>query len=325
MGPLVSVIVPVYKVEKYLHRCVDSILNQTYSNLEIFLVDDGSPDSCGVICDEYAKKDPRIVVIHKKNGGLADARNVAIHQAKGDFITCIDSDDFVTKDNIETLLNLCIKYDADISICGHHYYSTEKDLEIPESPIKEIAFDSVSALKHMLYQREFDTAAWAKIYHRRLFKEIEYSTKYITEDLATTYKLMSKADKVAYTNKKTYYYFLREDSITGAPNPRKMDCIELFDEMTTYLRTVQPSLLIPAYNRMVSYYFNLSFQMKGGDPNTFVLWDKIKKYRSFVLKDKEGRLKAKLACIISFLGINTVRRLYTFIDSETKKRNIFRQ
>ena len=107
--PLISIIVPVYKVEPYLHKCVDSILSQTYTHLEIFLVDDGSPDNCGKICDDFARKDKRIKVIHKKNGGLSDARNVAIDVAKGEYITFVDSDDFVTSDYVETLYHLVEK------------------------------------------------------------------------------------------------------------------------------------------------------------------------------------------------------------------------
>ena len=120
MEELISVVVPVYNVEKYIDKCINSIINQTYKNLEIILVDDGSPDNCGNICDEYAKKDNRIIVIHKENGGLSDARNTGIEVSKGKYITFIDSDDYISDNYVSFLYNLIIEYKADISI-GKHY------------------------------------------------------------------------------------------------------------------------------------------------------------------------------------------------------------
>ena len=312
MDPLVSVIVPIYKVEQYLHRCVDSILSQTYSNLEIILVDDGSPDNCGEICDNYAVKDLRISVIHKKNGGLGDARNFGILQASGDYIVHIDSDDFVTKNHIETLLNLCIKYNAEISICGTHYYASEADLKIPEELIKEIVFDSVTALKHMLYQREYDTSAWAKMYKRSLFDGVLYSDLY-NEDLATTYKLMLKAHKVAYTSKKLYYYFQRPDSMMGAFSPKKLDILKISTMMQADIVTKYPALTLPLYSKIVSMYFGVALQMNSNEPNSRLLWEEIKKYRGYVLKDAQGRAKTRIACLISFLGPGAIKQLFKMI------------
>ena len=121
MLPKVSIIVPIYKVEKYLNRCIDSILNQTYKNIEVILVDDGSPDRCGAICDNYSKIDKRIKVIHKKNEGLAEARNAGIKIATGEYISFVDSDDFINKNMYKVLYENAIKYDADISMCQFKY------------------------------------------------------------------------------------------------------------------------------------------------------------------------------------------------------------
>jgi len=128
-NPLITIIIPVYKVEQYLEKCLDSVINQDYPYLEIILVDDGSPDSSGKICDEYAKNDKRIVVIHKLNGGLSDARNVAINAALGEYITFVDSDDFIEEDYISTLLNLVQKYDADIAVSPFLYFKQRNEIK----------------------------------------------------------------------------------------------------------------------------------------------------------------------------------------------------
>ena len=128
--PLITVIVPIYHVEKYLHRCVDSILNQTYENLEIILVDDGSGDACSSICDEYAGRDSRIVVIHKENGGLSDARNAGIEIAKGQYLAFVDSDDYIHKDMYKILMKEILESNAEVSICSYKYVYDNKEKEI---------------------------------------------------------------------------------------------------------------------------------------------------------------------------------------------------
>ena len=208
--PLISVIVPVYKVEPYLRRCVDSILSQTYTHLEIFLVDDGSPDNCGKICDEYAQKDNRIKVIHKKNGGLSDARNVAIDVAKGEYITFVDSDDFIACDYVETLYNLVEKYQCKVGVAWLRIFHEGCEAGINQPPYIEKVFDRIEGIEKMFYQELFDTAAWGKIYHRSLFKTgIRYPFGLIYEDLPTTYLLFLQADKIAFCNRVIYNYLLR--------------------------------------------------------------------------------------------------------------------
>ena len=199
--PLVSVIVPCYQVEKYLPTCIDSILRQTYSRLEILLVDDGSPDRCGEICDAYALKDDRIKVIHKQNGGLSDARNVAIDQAKGEWITFIDSDDFVADSYVETLYGLAMEYGSDCSVCR---FMSIKEGDVVDShrvtPSKEV-FSPLKAVELMFYQEKFDNNAHSKLYHRRLFESgIRYPKGLVFEDLATTYRLLLNSHSVAYTD-----------------------------------------------------------------------------------------------------------------------------
>ena len=169
----VSVIVPVYNVEKYLKQCLDSIVDQTLEDLEIVLVDDGSVDSSGTICDEYAKKDSRIEVIHKANGGLSDARNVGISKAKGRYIGFVDSDDYIKEDMYEILLNLIKKYDADVSICNlYDVIDGNECIRNKENGIRE--YSRLDILKEVLLDKNIQSYAWNKLYEKELFDEIKY-------------------------------------------------------------------------------------------------------------------------------------------------------
>ena len=219
--PLISVIVPIYNVEKYLNKCVDSIINQTYKNLEIILVDDGSPDNCPQICDEYAKKDKRIKVIHKENGGLSDSRNVGIQEAKGEYIGFIDSDDYIDSEMYEYLYNLIEKYSADISNCGHR----DVGLVNEEGPLPEdeIVLNSKEALELLSRDTWIKNFAVNKLYKKSLFidNNIEYPVGKIMEDILTTYRLIEKANIIAVGNKNYYNYLKRDNSITGGKSTKK--------------------------------------------------------------------------------------------------------
>ena len=176
VDPLISVIVPIYKVEDYLKRCVESIRNQTYKNLEIILVDDGSPDHCGEICDGYKKIDERVRVIHKSNGGLSDARNAGLDIMTGEYVTCIDSDDFVSKYYVENLYIAIKEGNCDISASQFvDYYDTDPIL--PGEKVKRIEIEVLNradAYKRMLYQNGFEVCAVAKLYKCSFFDGVRY-------------------------------------------------------------------------------------------------------------------------------------------------------
>ncbi|AMQ07887.1 glycosyltransferase family 2 protein [Sporosarcina psychrophila] len=215
MSELVSIIVPIYKVEKYLHRCVESILNQTYKNLEIVLVNDGSPDGCGEICDEYAKLDERVKVIHKNNGGLSDARNAGIEIAKGEYITFIDSDDWIHVGYIEKLYKLLKKTDSDISVGNFIRISTE-NTQVENSKEVVYEYSNIEALEQLLGEFYVQMViACGKLYKRKLFDDIRFPLGRIHEDEFTTYKLIYKAKKVVLTTSQLLYYWQRENSIMG--------------------------------------------------------------------------------------------------------------
>ena len=181
---MVSVIIPIYNVEKYLKKCIESVINQTFSDLEIILVNDGSTDNCKEICEDYKSKDNRIKFIHKSNGGLSSARNAGIQVATGDYYTFIDSDDYIMSDMIEQLVYMAQLTDADISLCC----KTNQENGFEEGINKKIEiFTKEEALKCILTEKKILTSAWGKLYKRKLFNEVRYPDGKIYEDLGTTY------------------------------------------------------------------------------------------------------------------------------------------
>lgn len=212
--PLISVIVPVYKVEALLPRCVASIRSQTYENLEIILVDDGSPDNCGSLCDAYALEDSRIKVIHKPNGGLSDARNAGIDIAQGEYLGFVDSDDWIEPDMYAVLMETALREDVKL-VCGGRY-DVYEDVQrsVGLCPGKDEVISGEELAKRIFVWDGIDSAAWDKLYHRSLFREIRYPFGKICEDLPTTYRIGLDAGRVAMVAKPFYNYYHRAGSIT---------------------------------------------------------------------------------------------------------------
>ena len=211
---LVSVIIPVYNVEDYLDRCVRSILDQTYSNTEILLVDDGSTDNCPEKCDTYAQADSRVTVIHKPNGGLSDARNTGLEKANGEFIMFLDSDDWVAPDIIETLIALLFEYSADIAECSYANVYARKTKPVTKCTGGVIVVPPVQSLSYMLQHRVFLPTAWGKLYRTDVMKGITFPIDRLHEDEFTVYKYHLNAEKLVYIDRALYYYYqTRTDSI----------------------------------------------------------------------------------------------------------------
>ena len=260
---MISVIVPIYKVEDYLERCLDTILNQSYKNLEIILIDDGSPDSCGTICDKYAKQDNRIIVIHQRNKGLAETRNVGVENAKGNYIVFIDSDDYIEIGMIETLYTNLKKYDADISCCGHLevYPNGYKERNCSVDFVK--VYTPESALHCFLYTNEIDVVSWNKLYKKHLFEGVVFPLGKLYEDHYTIYRLLDKANKIVYDSKPQYNYCKRDSSIGGvAFNNRTLQLKDALDLECNYITKKYPVIikditiakitwLIVVYNKML--------------------------------------------------------------------------
>lgn len=219
---LISVIVPIYKVEQYLSKCVQSLLNQTYPHLEIILVDDGSPDGCGAICDEFARQDRRVRVVHKKNGGLSDARNAGIELAKGAYLAFVDSDDWLEPDAYEAMLALAEKLRVPMVCAGRFDEDGLTGEQTPGlCPEREEVVTGQELVRRILRWEHLDSAAWDKLYARELFSNIRYPVGRVVEDVPTTYRLALLAGRIAMLPKPVYHYVHREQSITTAPISKK--------------------------------------------------------------------------------------------------------
>jgi glycosyltransferase involved in cell wall biosynthesis len=223
---MISVIVPVYNVEKYIRKCVDSICNQTYKDLEIILVDDGSTDNSGNICDEYKAKDSRIKVVHKNNGGLSDARNAGIEIAKGGYIAFIDSDDYIHERMYEVLMNNLEMTNSDISACEFVY----KNENINEENILEIENLEIYSGKDVISLLWTDNVRtvvqWNKVYKKCIFDTIRYPIGRYHEDTFAIHHILSKCSKIVFTNQKLYYYVQHENSIMSVPSRKRIDDVE---------------------------------------------------------------------------------------------------
>lgn len=263
----ISVIVPIYNVEKYLERCIESIINQTYKNLEIILIDDGSPDKCGTICDKYSKMDSRIVVIHKENGGLSDARNAGIKVATGDYISYIDSDDYIDTDMYEYMINELEFQNSDIVICGIYkefedgksYIKTNRSIERLENKEALIRLNSFAS---------FDMAVWNKLYKKSVIEGIEFPIGKKSEDYFVMYQYFNKSQMISILPDPKYHYLQRENSISRGKNISH-DYIEGSLKQRDFFKENYPEIefvgntayafsYIATYNRYLKYNIYIS-------------------------------------------------------------------
>ena len=315
--PLVSIIIPVYNVNNYLRRCLDSVVGQTYQKLEIILVDDGSTDNSGKICDEYAQIDNRIIVVHKINGGLSDARNVGIDIASGKYIAFIDSDDFVSTKYIQILLEEIMKKNADIAICKYVKGSRDDFVKENNKKRKIKCFKSVEMLKnwHGKY-KHVETVAWNKLYKLSLFKEnnISYPQGYYNEDVQTTHLLINKADNIILIDEVLYYYFQRKDSITGAISEKKI-------EDNIYSQKVRMSFFSgnnyqDSYERLLIKllkYYMLMFFETDSEKMKIKLYKKFMEEKPIVEKYKKLIISDKILFNLFEKNNNGLRKVYRII------------
>lgn len=247
--PKISIIVPVYNVEKYLEKCVRSILAQTFTDFELILVDDGSPDGSGAMCDQFAEQDQRVKVIHKKNGGLSDARNAGIEIAQGEFLGFVDSDDYIEEDMYEMMYKNTIETNADIATCGvYDVYSNQK-IQIKENFRKILT--SEEALKVFFEGTVSNVNVTSKMFKRHLFEEIRFPVGKTIEDAFVIVDLSIKAKTIALDTTQKYYYFHREGSImTESFSQKNFDMIEAYQRNLKLVKEHFPNLIEHAEVRL---------------------------------------------------------------------------
>ena len=240
MSHRISVIVPIYKVEAFLNRCVDSILNQSYRNLEIILVDDGSPDNCGLICDEYARRDERIVVVHKKNGGLSSARNAGLDIATGEYIGFVDSDDYLAPDMYEKMYKALTESESDLCICGTSYVDEEGapfHQEIPSTICNEILDQQGLFAKLQQQDYFYYVIACAKLYRAELFADIRFPEGRLHEDEFTAHRVFGECARTVTLEEPMYYYVQRAGSIMNSSiTIKKVDAAWAFYDRYLYFK-----------------------------------------------------------------------------------------
>lgn len=262
----ISIIVPVYNVKEYLEQCIDSLINQTYKNLEIIIVDDGSTDGSYELCEELKKRDDRIILYHKLNGGLSDARNFGLERTTGSYIGFVDSDDWVSVFMYEELINMIDKYQADIACCGRYICRNGKKYK--KFTAKETCYTSKEALREILLTREIDVAMWDKLFRSELFRTIRFPVGENNEDIAIFYKLIGNSKLIVHTGSIGYYYRKRQGSIThSAYSSHKAKVLQKhLNELEKYVSKNFPELgsSYRRYLAMNNYFLLSEYIQKNG-------------------------------------------------------------
>lgn len=323
MKGLVSVIVPVYNVEKYVRRCVHSILAQTYSKLEVLLIDDGSQDQSGMICEEYPIKDSRVRVIHQENGGLSSARNTGIEEAKGEYLAFVDSDDFIAKNFVERLLKACKETGSEIAQC--RWECVTGDSLTKQSQLEETSrvYSGYETLEQM-YEADgaYYIVAWNKLYFAKLFADIRYPIGRIHEDEATTYRLLEKAEKVVVLDTSLYGYFTSDASITRNQfKLQRLDWEIAVRERLAYFQDKgYDSLLLPTIKAYLDGCTMLYFQCKkfvqGSENEQRELKRKMK--HAYLQSNSAGgfSFRSRLGYLLFFYAPGIYRKVITQVNPE---------
>lgn len=302
----ISIIVPVYKVEKYLSKCIDSILNQTFQEFELILVDDGSPDNCGRICDEYASRDSRIRVIHQENKGISAARNAGLDIAKGEYIAFVDSDDWLEIDTYEFLINNIVKSNADIASCGlRNCYENDSSIENYDAGlVKNIVLSKDQCFEMIFSKNDMITVyAWNKLYKAEVFSDLRYPEGKVYEDAFVILDILLRCNSMFITTKKLYNYRRHENSITGRRYcDEKKDRIVSTEKNYNIFKKYYPQYLEYAEaNLCKNYYLLLGEMIMASDKvepeDMKYIIRKLNDNIWFVLSSKEFTLKRKISAL----------------------------
>ena len=308
MNDLISVIVPVYNVEKYLDACVKSIINQTYKKLEIILVDDGSTDNSPSMCDEYKKKDDRIKVIHKINGGLSDARNAGLDIATGKYVTFIDSDDIIDCNFVKLLYDKLRESECDICVCRFDRFKKVEDIEKVEYPSSYDVVSSKDYYEKVLYQKDhtlYSSSSCPKLYKSRIFRKNRFLKGKINEDNIILDDVVNEASRICVYDAKMYHYRINEGSITNSTfKIASLYIIEYYKQLLKKYEsddTIKAALITMLYTRSIDILTNMQYSKSNNKIVRNELWHNVTMYRRTVLKNKKPRKSIKISCILSYL------------------------
>lgn len=322
--PLISVIVPAYNVEKFIGKCIDSILRQSFKDFEVLLIDDGAKDSTPEICDACAKKDSRIKVYHKENGGLSDARNYGIDRMQGKYVTFIDSDDYVDSGYFEYLYGLITQEeDIQIAICGKKSVREDENASPDPETFHEI-ITGERAVQKMLCGHGSGHSAWGKLYSANLWKTVRYPKGKIYEDYATTYRVMALVDKAAWGNAAMYFYVQHIESIMHQKcSRRSLSLVDIADEETEFIVKKWPALKQEALARKVTSELKclqniLNAKNEEFDDYKQKIVEDVRRHKGELLASKKVALRTKIKIIALLLGERTFGFIYNLNDGDKK-------
>lgn len=306
MRDLISVIVPIYNVETYLDECVNSIVNQTYTNLEIILVDDGSPDNCPAMCDKWKEKDNRIKVIHKENGGLSDARNAGLEIATGEYIGFVDSDDWIEEDMYEKLYASLIEENADVCACGLIYNYSDR---VVKNKALNIKGSGIEIYKYLYDDTKYIVAAWNKLYKKQCWNELKFPKGKICEDAFTTYMIIHNANRIIQIEDSLYHYRIRENSImTSNFKKSKMDEEEAWRVNYQFMKKYYPEVAQKAFDFYLQKVNMLIHTIKGADKEIFnkeylYLKDILKRNCFYILLKSNYSFKYRMKYLLEYIKL----------------------
>lgn len=317
--PKVSIIIPVYRVENYLPECLDSIDKQTYRDFELILVDDGSPDTCGDMCEEYAKTHPNTKVIHQTNAGLSAARNSGVKIAEGEYVAFVDSDDYVSPDYIEYLVYLAEKHSVEVAIAERVLFWDGTAPVIPQKAETDRKLSPVEALTQICYNK-ISICAWGKLYKRHLVETYPYPAGQLYEDIDTTHKIVGATDAVAYGTRAIYFWRQREESITHAViTERHLYGITATKNQLEYILAHYPKAASAARARCAMKIIDLAHRLVLGktDKELFRrVREEIKPIIHPLFKDKRAGLSLKirsLSLALGYVPCLAVSKLYSLV------------
>lgn len=315
---LISVIVPVYNVEKYLNQCLESITYQTYKEFEVILVDDGSTDGSSDICQKYVKKDYRFKYFYKENGGLSDARNYGVDKSVGEYLTFIDSDDFIDIDYLKELYYNLIEQNVDISTVNNRRIDDSGKIYEDITNEKNMKISNYEALEYIFYQKYISISSCAKLYKRKIIEKNKFPIGFLYEDIYSVPRFFIDANKIYCSSKTLLNYRIREGSITQSSFKKKdFDMIKNAINVYALLKKDTNFKINSIYSYIVSKASTLLFLLYDSElerdlKNKYIneIWDYIKKYRIQVLFDNKARMMNRIACVVSFFGVHIYNKIY---------------